>query len=114
MKGLTISGDRYSFIANSAIEEKLENSHSLTLHGFGQITKKSVAGSQAMVSLKEIILKYNESENILNIGSVKLTPMAFLHVEEQNFEYLNCHFEGVNSKGIKLYKKVLDAFKIKK
>ena len=114
LKGLNDIGERYSFIANSILEENSDESQNLILNGFGQITKKPIAGKQNISSLKSIKFRYNKHENLLNIGSIEFISIPFLQVEEQKIEYLNCHFDGVNAKEIKIYSKLIDAFKVKR
>jgi hypothetical protein len=114
LKGLNDSGERYSFIANSILEENSDENQNLILNGFGQITKKPLAGKQSISSLKSITFRMNKHENILNLGTIEFISIPFLQLEEQKIEYLNCHFDSVSPKEIKIYSRLLDAFKVKR
>jgi hypothetical protein len=114
LKGLNDLGERYSFIANTVIEENTDENHNLTLSGFGQVTGKPVAGKQINSSLKSIIFLFSKRENILNLGKIEFVSVPFLQMDEQKIEYLNCHFDGMNSKEIKIYSRILESFKIKR
>ncbi len=114
LKGLNDTGERYSFIANSAFEESSNENRNLILNGFGQITRKPIAEKQNISSLKSIKFLFNKNENNLNIGSIEFTFIPFLQTEEQKIEYYNCHFDAINAKEIKIYSRVLESFKVKK
>lgn len=114
LKGLNDSGDRYSFIANSVLEKNSDENQSLTLNGFGQITKKPIIGNQSFSTLKSITFRFHKHENILNLGTIEFIFIPFSQLEEQKIEYSICYFNEVNSKEIKIYSRILNAFKTRK
>jgi len=113
-KGFNDANDRYSFIANSVIEDNIEENHNLTLIGFGQITKKSTPGKRSISSIKSIKLRIPNQKSTKNLGTVEFISTTFLQTEEQKFEYSGCHFEVINTKEIKIYLKTFEALNVKK
>ncbi|APJ04223.1 hypothetical protein [Silvanigrella aquatica] len=114
LKGFNDANDRYSFIANSFSEETADNIHTLTLFGFGQITKKSAAGKRNTSSIKTIKLHIPNEKSTKNFGTVEFITTTFFQNEEQKFDYSRCHFEALITKEIKIYNRILDALNTNK
>ena len=114
IKGFNGDGNRFSFVANSAQEIDLKEYHSLILNGFGQIIIRDPYSSKKIISLKEITLKLNKLENLLNLGSVEVLTSSLVENENQKIEHSNCTFDIINQKEIKIFSKILESLKQKR
>jgi len=114
IKGFNGDGNRFSFVANSAQEFNLKEYHSFILNGFGQIIKRDSLSSKKLISLKEISLKMNKVDNLLNLGTVEILTSSLVENENQKIEYANCSFDMINQNEIKIFSKILEALKQKR